>query len=57
MLSFLLADECHTWLNLFTLQTLPYWDWTQYYSSGCLIKNPFYQEESTVELSEEDCKV
>jgi len=39
------------------MQTLPYWDWTQYYSSGCLVKNPFYEEDSEMELSEEDCKV
>jgi len=42
---------------LLALQTLPYWDWTEYYSSGCVIPNPFYEDESSVELSEEDCKV
>jgi len=42
---------------LFVPQTLAFWDWTQYYNSDCVIKNPFYQEETEVELSEEDCKV
>ena len=42
---------------VYVLQTLPYWDWTQYYSSRCVIKNPFYHTQSEAELSEEDCKV
>ena len=42
---------------VFVLQTLPFWDWTQYYTSGCVIRNPFYDEETELQLSKEDCEV
>ena len=40
------------------LQLLPYWDWTVYYSSGCLVENPYYEGEAEPpSLLEEDCNV